>query len=191
MSYENNFGRDNIMLFANGWAYTHTPVNAPPCTVTGWTYITFDKGGGYAQFSIGMPFGGGWNLHYHSMGDGTSATFGTAINTTFSVCGYGPWALNQWHHWAMRFNATNSRQYFYDGVLYPPADTVNQTLPFYIELGAGDRVPPHGLYGFLDDVRVYNRALSDAEIATIADPVARMQLYKFAGAPLSVGFYAH
>lgn len=179
MTYENSIhGRDHVMLIANGWAVPNAgPCQAllPPFTVTGWTLTAFDRSGS-TQLSLVLPFGAGWNTFFHSCQ--VSSNLATAINAVFTTTGNAGWSLSTWHHWALRFNATNSREYFYDGVKIPPSDTADQPLSCYLDLGGGNQVAPNGLYGYLDDVRVYNHALTDAEIADSANPSKRLLLYK-------------
>lgn len=73
-----------------------------------------------------------------------------------------------WHHAAASFDGTTTR-YFVDGAMrmsraYPNLDTVGQLLAMGVKLDPGQEY----FQGDLDDVRIFDQALSDAAIATLA-----------------------
>jgi hypothetical protein len=89
---------------------------------------------------------------------------GTYNNGTTSSKGVTNLTLNEWHHVAMVFNATDYRVFF-DGREYTTAtggltmlSTKNFAVGAYNNLGAGF------FNGTIDEVRVWNRTLSDEEI---------------------------
>jgi hypothetical protein len=72
----------------------------------------------------------------------------------------------KWHHWAGTFDGRYLRMYV-DGVLRATTDTRGTSVrttntPLYIARGWGGYVRM-----FADDIRIYNRALSEKEIRAI------------------------
>lgn len=80
-------------------------------------------------------------------------------------------SLNAWHHVAFTFNGTNGWQYFLDGVLqksgtFPVAINTNVN---QLEIGARhDTLATGHFFGLLDDARLYNRVLTNTELANLA-----------------------
>lgn len=76
---------------------------------------------------------------------------------------------NQWHHWACTWDAaTRSRKLYRDGELVA-FDTSKGMLQAHDRLNIGRAVWNEGYFsGALDDLRVYNRPLSAAEVQVLA-----------------------
>ena len=95
---------------------------------------------------------------------------------TPSDSGFGDWLsftdtadLNNWHHYAMTYISGEQRAY-YDGREVDSRPITGQliTNDLQIEIGSGvDR--GYFFDGLIDEVRIYNRALSDAEIKATYD----------------------
>lgn len=80
---------------------------------------------------------------------------------------------DQWHHVAIRKNATHV-ELFLDGALQ---DSVAATGPLQVNgpwhatIGCKYTDTPHGFFeGLVDEVKIYDRALSDAELAVVSPP---------------------
>jgi len=75
---------------------------------------------------------------------------------------------NQWHHWAGVYDGSQGRIYI-DGVLdttSPGTGQINQSsYNFYI--GENAQATGRFLHGLMDEVRLYSRALTDAEILEV------------------------
>jgi concanavalin A-like lectin/glucanase superfamily protein len=114
----------------------------------------------------------GWQLK--TSPDTGSQTFGVAVSATATtkVQRYSTTtrALNTWYHVAGVYNATaQTLDIYVNGVLdngvlngTVPAAQFNSSQPVNI----GRRTGGYYFQGIIDDVRIYNRALSAAEIAT-------------------------
>jgi hypothetical protein len=96
--------------------------------------------------------------------------------------------LNEWHHLAVTIDANDADANFFTYRLYLDGDQVGINTQCTLtpsSLGIttlnwlGRSIDPNvgGLYltGYLDDFRIYDRALSDAEIATIGTPLKASQ----------------
>jgi len=89
------------------------------------------------------------------------------VNTRAEVFGY---TKDKWHHVTAVFGATNFRQIWLNGIA-GTADTTNYALETFDRqaIAALDRLTISGyLSGQVDDVRQYNRVLSESEIRILA-----------------------
>lgn len=141
-----------------------------------WVYRLGAGSGDYPEVIGSRPWGTaadkGWAVSYSSSdnkvgahyADGTTGFDVTATKSSSTV------ALNTWQHWVVVFDRTNGKlNYYLNGQLdiqqSPtfPSGSINQTDTIYMGreiAGANSRK----LNAKIDDVRVYNRALSLAEI---------------------------
>lgn len=80
-------------------------------------------------------------------------------------------ALNAWHHAAASWDGTTKRLYA-DGALVAQADaTIFATSqPVTVGEDVDNGVPRFFLVGAMDELRIYDRALSDAEIQLLSAP---------------------
>lgn len=112
-----------------------------------------------------------WLMRVEADGTVLTATYGGGVHSTASV------ADGQWHHIAAVLDAgqtdSSQIQLYIDGILDATATTgvcTAQTVP--VHLGAwyqyGTSTRTNYLQGSLDDVRIYSRVLTDAEIAVLA-----------------------
>jgi hypothetical protein len=102
-------------------------------------------------------------------------------NDTGHDCTYSDFhiALNSWHHVAVRVENT-ATDFYVDGVLtgkrypLPPLTSPPTGNDLSLLIGARD----DGLFfnGLIDDVRIYNRALTAGEIRTIPEPATLLLL---------------
>ena len=75
---------------------------------------------------------------------------------------------NQWHHWAGVYDGSSGRIYI-DGVLdttSPGTGRINQS-SYNLWIGENQQATGRFLHGLMDEVRIYKRALTDAEIAEV------------------------
>jgi len=122
-----------------------------------------------------------WNLQFNYKNN----SVGSAAGTNFSI--------NQWHHVAaVRNNGTISL--YIDGSLRLSAaeGTMTPTYPINMQAGAmcyGAYTPPryNPFGGKIDEIRVYNRALSAAEIAILAPWSLPLKLGQFSAVKKSMG----
>ena len=80
--------------------------------------------------------------------------------------------LNQWHFVTVKYDNISKNMYVYfDGIQkikqYQPALIQYNTSTFWTVIGAGDAGERYNFSGFIDDIKIYNRALSDAEIQAL------------------------
>jgi hypothetical protein len=100
-------------------------------------------------------------------GTGNATHMGTSGASTSSFNGTVIVTDNQWHHYAGWFNGTNARIYI-DGVLDTEVTATGQINASSYDFYIGENAQQTGryLHGLLDEVRIYNRALTDVEINT-------------------------
>lgn len=96
--------------------------------------------------------------------------FESGYNTNYIGCDY-IWHFNEWHHLAVTYSRlTDSAKFYVDGTLlcakqYQAAFTPDLVNPYVI--GRSLSGPDEYSDGTIDEVRIYNRALRDSEIATL------------------------
>ena len=156
-----------------------------PYTIAAWIYPTAVTGAivtkledDVAKFESQTPLGHGLNLkngrvHYHYAAD-RSANEGIRLETEKTV------SLNQWHHVTLTYDGTrwaSGVKVYVDGEhwkwgkilqddMNDPAPTGGAREPVRIGAGGG---PENRFRGSIDDVRIYNRALSAPEAGMLAD----------------------
>jgi hypothetical protein len=99
---------------------------------------------------------------------------------------------NRWYHIVGTLDASGYLHLYIDGKLVSSA--LAETPPIYdlntigVSIGSSWDDSVYARHdGYIDDVRVYNRALSDAEVWQLYDPATRWDLYDI-GPPLVVGY---
>jgi len=168
---------------------------ADSLTVETWinSYNDQPNGAGKYIFSIGkggFGNGGSWELRWHAAGNlffflrNPDNSDYRAVQTSATV------SKKQWHHFVATFDgAAQAARIYIDGVERETASIVNissintNTSDFVI----GSAVP-YRLNGFIDDVRVYNRALSAEEVRyhyNQGEPVAYWNMDEGSGAVLN------
>jgi beta-lactam-binding protein with PASTA domain len=149
-----------------------------PSTMSGWETVLMKERGVVGEGLLSYA------LYAH---DGAPLSAGTArpagyvrtnpvLSTTDSaVRGTGPLALNTWTHLATTYDGANQR-FYVNGVL---VGTTARTGTIAVSNGAiriGGNASSTGEFfnGMIDEVRIYNRALTAAEIATdMVTPIVR------------------
>ena len=145
-----------------------------PASLTGWQSILYKE----RPAALGPPAqdaGPAWAL-YSSDGTAPPALYGMAAGATAAtqwthVTGPGLLALNTWTHVAGTYDGTTLRIYV-NGVLVRSAAVLSGDLAVSngaLRIGGNAVSLPFGgqfFKGLLDEIRIYNRALSKAEIQT-------------------------
>jgi len=135
-------------------------------TVAEWLYLPSTEPVSTFDCTVGRPIPGSYGDHWSIciQPGKTSFTFQDAIL-------YGP-ALpyDEWHHLALTWSA-NTAQAFFDGTKSDsqPATVAGSPDPIVI----GSDIDPPGVDnffpGYMDDLRLYSRALAPTEIAVLAN----------------------
>ncbi len=131
-------------------------LNGSQGTIMAWAYPSASSNGNNIFESVGPSS----NRFYLSYG----STFQVYRGNPYTQIVLGVGALNTWYHIALSWNATTMYGYF-NGNLVNSAGYTNTS-----SSGGGSTIgsqSPAYFAGEIDDVRVYNRALSAAEIAAI------------------------
>jgi TolA-binding protein len=142
-------------------------------TVTSWIKVSeFDK----KYQTIIAKGDNSWRLA--RVGDSNNVEFacnGTAA-TRWTGKGEVPWAVlgttgvndGKWHHIAGVFDGTRLQLYI-DGVLEAAKSAANSIniSEYNVCIGANAQIPGREWNGLIDDVRIYNYALSQAEIVSV------------------------
>lgn len=163
-----------------------------------WVEVTNFTGiGGNAARTVAFWFKGGQqtNINANLVGWGTGGTtnrFDTRINTAgvgqirTEVAGSGsngttPIVDNVWHHCAVVVDPTigttvGDVRFYIDGVLDPltvsGGTEINTTTTNPVLIGSSPGIAGRALTGKMDDIRIYNRALSGEEIAELITQIA-------------------
>jgi hypothetical protein len=131
-----------------------------PTTNSGWrTVLMKQESGGYVYAMFSSE-----NGEYSSQGPRPAAWIPDAARTYNDYVLGSPIPTNQWAHLAATFDGQNMR-FYVNGALSAtrPASTVIRTSTGALRIG-GNTLWGEWFQGRIDDVRIYNRALSQAEI---------------------------
>ncbi len=145
-------------------------------TVSCWFFAFSGPGGSYYRI-VDKAFDTGFWLG-HGGGSGTTAWGGGIMQTSGAFMTPVTLALNQWHLLTMRRSGT-TQTVFGDGGKVTATATVSGSALSSTQMRFGTSVTPGaGDYfdGISEDIRIYNRARSDAEIAADYDPSTRWNL---------------
>ena len=150
-------------------------------TLSAWIWQLEDNtNGGYRildKCTAGEP--DGWTLDTLGCGGTTGQRLrlqAADVATQCNVSGQTDYSLMQWHHVAATVSGTNGNVYL-DGNLDGSGNVGNipvNTLDVYIGLAHPGRGSGFWFNGIIDDVRIYNRALSTNEV---------QQLYAYESQP--------
>ncbi|QDU57115.1 LamG domain-containing protein [Aeoliella mucimassa] len=160
--------RDGGLKVPKGsYCYINSELGEPGSfTVAGWANVTASDTDGAAVLSIGNCVA---LLAHYSASNSPVITFWNGGSIEAVAASGGSRIGKGWHHYCATFNSSNrSLKIYVDGVLagsgttsgYPNYTVGNQTI-------AGDEgTPYYALYltGSLDDIRVYNTAISASEV---------------------------
>jgi len=140
-----------------------------PLTITAWFQAYATGESGVIVSYLDATQGGNWFGYYLGFGSG-NPYLEAVYNNTFGSGSSLPDNDTNWHNIVAVFNGASSRQIYVDGVAGPvDTSTIAAASPNQLGFGAAVHQFTVDNYakGNLDDVRVYNRALSAGEISSI------------------------
>jgi hypothetical protein len=105
-----------------------------------------------------------WNLYTNAAGNVIFGLWENGPGQTNSFCGNGTMTTGVWHHLAGTYDGTTIRAYF-DGSSCPSASRSGAALMHTGTFNIGDWGGTSTHY--IDDVRIYNRAISAAEVQSL------------------------
>ena len=123
--------------------------------------------------SIGRSANGSYFLK--SMPDDTLLFAVTNGGANVNLSGTQPVPLDEWHHMAVVFVPSAAMRIYLDGDLYAqktnnvPPSTVSISIPFTIGHLYAHTSPGYAFNGYLDDIQVYNNALTDDQVKQIVN----------------------
>lgn len=186
------FGQTGRALSFNGssnYVGIGAPVPAPlqiqnEITLSAWIYVTGYPGSGTLGTIVGCQHDSGNNTGYAIQLDGRTnpdSQPAPAGHLHFQI-GNGSWhttnanqavPLNRWVHVAATRKANEDAKIYYDGVLQPSTSLAWDGSIGYtgaeFDIGRQSDFSDRYFKGSLDDVQIYNRALSDVEIQRLAE----------------------
>jgi hypothetical protein len=175
VSTTDRFGNPNSAYEFNGLnSYVSVPNSASlsspstACTQAGWVML-------YGVSKVGSGFN---PLIMKSLETTNAFMYRMVANPTYIGAAFNNWnthmsggqttPLNEWHHVATVFNSSTLKIY-YDGTLVATQPMVMTITADTRALTIGADVPGvlEIFFGKIDDVRIYNRALSDADVTQL------------------------
>lgn len=127
---------------------------------------------------------GGPSDYYNLLTRGYSGTNRVLVTSKGDATGTASistgWAADVWYHFCAVFAATNSRTIYQDAPAYKATDTTAVTVdPAPTEFYIGNLGTSGGYFsGRLSDVRLYNRGLTDAQVAAFVHPDTKFELFQ-------------
>jgi hypothetical protein len=125
---------------------------------------------------ISREHSGGGNRQYNLGVDATAKKPRTVVDTTgtsiVEVSAMVTVTDNSWHHAVMTFDASDAVRLYVDGT---ERDTTSVSSPLVsrsstVKFGAPAHLPDKDFFtGRIDDIRIYDRALSDSEVGDLYD----------------------
>jgi len=172
------FGTPNMAYEFNGTnSYVYIPnsssLSSPDTALTQAAWVLF-----YGASQVGQAFGpitmksaGTANSFMYRMLATPAAGTSVAFNDWYNAYGISyPFELDQWYHIASVFNGSMVK-FYVNGAAVDSVAAPTTILPDGNDLTIGGDTPGilEIFYGKIDDVRLYSRALSDADIAELCD----------------------
>ena len=180
-------GRANSAILLNGQTdYFYAPdaasLRPDSLTVSLWIRVSaltdnmtlynksrFSDSGGEQYSSLIRPAGSGITINTDIKQNAGCKIGGWQ---TFPVTSALP-IINAWHHIVFTYQKRTARMY-YDGVLISekndlPADKIDNCIGGELKFGAQFSGGPQYFNGAMDDIRVYRRALTSAEVKALTD----------------------
>lgn len=155
-------------------------------TIAGWIKPNLDVGGGYIISPLtNSDSNRQFNIHIENQGDGTFITRIEAVDLNnvliFRCFSSGSYLLDEWYHFVFTtVDGSGEFNYYINGVPQTISCSINNEIDFFLgdAMKSGDDVQigaksdenyihRNFFMGFIDDVRIYNRALTEAEIEAL------------------------
>lgn len=142
----------------------------PSATMTKAFWIRFDDSAKFDEFQYPMDFGGN-NSWVEKLEDGFDGFSGSRIRAAGgSAAGFGDHSqevfADTWYFIAVTTVAGGDNSIFINGVK-EYVSTADTTLPGALTIGAGFGGTQYFVDGVMDEVTVWNRVLSDSEVADL------------------------
>ena len=142
--------------------------NLPKMSWSGWYYETTS----YPNTSIIMEKSNAWRIM--CIGGFVSGAIATSNNGWYSAgttLGGGVGSMNAWHHFVFTYDGSNSREYL-DGILTSTSSpsisgNIARASGVHVRIGFSDAANTTFFSGSLDDIRIYKRTLTAAEVKAI------------------------
>lgn len=154
------------------------PVTSTPLTIDFFIYPTAWNG---VVVWLGEDNAGVWRAHYLGLGGTGEMNACTVQNNAFECtntpAGVAP--LNQWVHVTAVFASSTSREVFINGV--SKGTNTNSMTPtginvLYVGADKSQASPGNFTSAIIDDLKIYNRALTAAEISQTGGVMTRMTI---------------
>lgn len=163
---------DNSTLSITGELTITAWVNANDLSGRGIVDKYTNQGGNQRAYSLHTP-GGDGNTRFLISPDGTSGSAAELIGSSGSL------SVGEWTHIAAVYDPSSTMRIYVNGVLDAeltsgvPGNIADTTAPLYVGLHFNPANSTNFFNGLIDDVRIYDNALSGTEIlalATIPEP---------------------
>ncbi len=157
------FGRSRKAYYFNGSCYINTllDVSETNYTVSLWIKTTCNNCGIYSVVN-----GGAHDRHIYI----NNGKIYARIYSEEIIHGINTFSDNKWHHIVHEYSTEIGGQKLYvDGKLEASGSKSNSDFTWqkYVRIGYSLQASSHYFKGSIDDVRIYNRALSEAEILAL------------------------
>lgn len=166
-------GNQNCAIAFNGSQFLHIPkssnnaiIQGQPYSVSLWFRMQNTNGGDVEKlFSKGNSDGDGFQLMIKELNAPLFAAgnINGLVDTDWKVDAALPVDVTNWHHLVVTVDANNNIRFYRDGELRNSQNASSAN----ISSEAMDYFIGSGFKGFLDDVRVYKKALSPEEVQVL------------------------
>ena len=160
---------DGIDDFVDLGVPTHWPGGAAPRTLCAWAQTFSLEPGWRVIASYGSPSGG----QATGLVMNGTALYGSGYGSDVNIGNF--WGIEEWHHVGLSYDGATVRLYA-DGVEVASGARAWNTTITVARIGRQVNEAPEFWDGRIDDVRLYNQALSQGEMAGLAGrtaPVAK------------------
>jgi hypothetical protein len=174
--------RDGGMTFDGGWVSMGNPADMQltgPLTACAWVHPATQPPGGLRSYIVGKlsnPSGGGWRLGIGPVAVGSSTASLASANVPNGDGGNGETAggtvaNGAWAHVCMVYEPSGQAVFIDGKEVVRNAAPFPKITPTTDDLRIGARADGSNPFiGVIDDVRIYTRALTAQELATLAQP---------------------
>lgn len=168
------------------YAETGAIITAAPLTMMCWVKPDSVSGNGIVMFA-GDKAAGIWRAFYLFVGSSGAGSMNTVQDNSFTSAGTsaGEIGTSRWVHICGTTESSTDRKFYLDGKLMATGTTSMTPTgidSFFIGCDYSQASPGNFYNGKIDDIRIYNRALTQAEIQQIAwqraSPLTRRNNFK-------------